>query len=62
MVFGSARCEDYERLMRELSSARAHAGGHLSQEDESKHVAAIDDVWRSMTNEEQDAVEARSSR
>lgn len=48
----------YRKLTAVWMAARESAGGSLSQEDEAYHAARVDRVWRSLSEREQDALEA----
>ena len=48
----------YCRTMVLFLQLRADAGGSLSQEDESKALKKLDNIWRHMSNEEQELAES----
>jgi len=50
--------ERYLEKLDELLSARAAAGGTLTQDEESRFCEELDEIWRQMTPEEEDIVEA----
>ena len=49
--------ERYIKAMKILISKRIEAGGTLSDEEESKSVSELNDLWFSLTDIEQDEVE-----
>ena len=50
--------EKYVELLGAQLLERARAGGDLSQDREGEYVEQFDRLWRQMTPEEQDAIEA----
>ena len=50
--------EQYKRLFEELQQARTKAGGELPQDEESNFVSRLSDIWWTLTNEEQDELDA----
>ena len=46
----------YRERMEEWLDARERAGGELPAGEEAHHAARVEDVWRSLTEEEQDAL------
>jgi len=50
----------YDSLLEELQAARVAAGGTLPDESESAFAERLDDLWWQMSDEEQDAWNART--
>jgi hypothetical protein len=50
----------YDSLLEELHAARVAAGGTLPDASESAFAERLDDLWWQMTDEEQDAWNART--
>ena len=52
----------YVQLMCELLNARRDAGGTLPDEEESRHVSELDDIWNAMTVAEREQAERELGR
>lgn len=53
----SSGVERYWQRFEELLDARRRAGGELSEEEESNHVAALDELWHGLSNLERAEIE-----
>ena len=47
----------YRLLLTELLFARAAAGGELPEDDESRYVALLDDIWWQLSPADQETME-----
>jgi hypothetical protein len=54
---GQAHIKQYKTLLVELLLEREINGGELGQEAESSYTERLWDIWRELTDEEQDEVE-----